>query len=224
MKNSLISLIKKCRILFACFEFYWFISLKFPFHTQGALTQTEADENSVQRQFQTDSKPSAGTTNNNIDENATNSAAANSTDAQPPSGDRMSVYELRVLDCERHIDQLECQNARMREQLIILRFVRCQKSIRTQKSKILLQSKRHKFLCFPLLSDRAKHVELLEEQKQDLQAQLAFMRRQNDQLIVDHEKLKSAFGGGAITRNSLEELVRGAEHMKHRFSPYNHLL
>lgn len=81
------------------------------------------------------------------------------------SSDGMSANELRLLDCERQIEQLEIQNAQMREQLIIF-------------------------------GDRAKHVELLEEQKEDLKLQLSILVRQNQKLLEEQEQFKSAFSGG----------------------------
>lgn len=57
-------------------------------------------------------------------------------------------------------------------------------------------------------------MELLGEQKQDLQIQLEILRLQNLELIREHEQLKTAFGGSSITRNALEELIRSAEQLK----------
>lgn len=37
------------------------------------------------------------------------------------TNERMTENDMRLLDCERQIEQLELQNAQMREQLIILR-------------------------------------------------------------------------------------------------------
>ncbi|KAL3082405.1 hypothetical protein niasHT_038471 [Heterodera trifolii] len=75
-------------------------------------------------------------------------------------------------------------------------------------------SKQHEQLI--ILSERAKHVELLEEQKVDLQTQTDILRRQNAQLIRDHEELKCLFGGGSISRNGLEELVRSAGQLREK--------
>nr|CAD2126127.1 unnamed protein product [Meloidogyne enterolobii] len=99
----------------------------------------------------------------------------------PPqnSSEGMSANELRLLDCERQIEQLEIQNAQMREQLIIF-------------------------------GDRAKNVELLEEQKDDLKLQLSILVRQNQKLLDEQEQFKSAFSGGE------EQLRLKNEHLTKR--------
>uniref|UniRef100_A0A915ND27 Uncharacterized protein n=1 Tax=Meloidogyne javanica TaxID=6303 RepID=A0A915ND27_MELJA len=98
---------------------------------------------------------------------------------QTSSSDGMSANELRLLDCERQIEQLEIQNAQMREQLIIF-------------------------------GDRAKNVELLEEQKDDLKLQLSILVRQNQKLLDEQEQFKSAFSGGE------EQLRLKNEHLTKR--------
>lgn len=72
------------------------------------------------------------------------------------------------MDCERDIERLEIVCAQQRERIyhIEVTFVCCC----------------CKKLCY--FSERAKHVELLEEQKDDLQLQANILRRQNEQLIV----------------------------------------
>lgn len=67
-----------------------------------------------------------------------------------------------------------------------------------------------------ILSERSKYVELLEEQKKDLQMQMEILRRHNDQLLTDHEKLKSAFSGARNNRNLMEELVVNSGHLKEK--------
>uniref|UniRef100_A0A915MPS7 Uncharacterized protein n=1 Tax=Meloidogyne javanica TaxID=6303 RepID=A0A915MPS7_MELJA len=98
---------------------------------------------------------------------------------QNSSSEGMSANELRLLDCERQIEQLEIQNAQMREQLIIF-------------------------------GDRAKNVELLEEQKDDLKLQLSILVRQNQKLLEEQEQFKSAFSGGE------EQLRLKNEHLTKR--------
>uniref|UniRef100_A0A914IAF7 Mitotic spindle assembly checkpoint protein MAD1 n=1 Tax=Globodera rostochiensis TaxID=31243 RepID=A0A914IAF7_GLORO len=92
-----------------------------------------------------------------------------------------------------------------------LRLIDCERDIERLEIEC---SKQHEQII--ILGERAKRVELLEEQKADLQMQTDILRRQNEQLIRDHEELKCVFGGGSISRNGLEELVRSAGQLRQK--------
>lgn len=51
-------------------------------------------------------------------------------------------------------------------------------------------------ILFFLFSNRAKNVELLEEQKEDLKLQISILLQQNQKVLDEHEQFKSAFSGG----------------------------